>query len=54
MATKAAVVGITKTWAKEFGRKGINVNAVVFGFIMTDMVRSMRATSWIKVNVRFC
>ena len=27
-ATKAAVVGMTKTWAKEFGRKGINVNAV--------------------------
>jgi len=27
-ATKAAIVGMTKTWAKEFGRKGINVNAV--------------------------
>ena len=27
-ATKAAIVGMTKTWAKELGRKGINVNAV--------------------------
>lgn len=40
-ATKAAVVGMTKSWAKEFGRKGINVNAVAPGFIMTDMVKSM-------------
>lgn len=40
-ATKAAVVGMTKTWAKEFGRKGINVNAVAPGFIMTDMVKTM-------------
>jgi 3-oxoacyl-[acyl-carrier protein] reductase len=36
-ATKAAVVGMTKTWAKELGRKGINVNAVAPGFIETGM-----------------
>jgi 3-oxoacyl-[acyl-carrier protein] reductase len=36
-ATKAGVVGMTKSWAKELGRKGINVNAVVPGFIETDM-----------------
>lgn len=36
-ATKAGVVGMTKTWAKELGRKGINVNAVVPGFIATGM-----------------
>lgn len=40
-ATKAGVVGMTKTWAKEFGGKGINVNAVAPGFIITDMVKSM-------------
>ena len=34
-AAKAAVVGMTKTWAKEFGRKGINVNAVAPGFTAT-------------------
>lgn len=40
-ASKAAVVGMTKTWAKEFGRKGINVNAVAPGFTMTPMVEKM-------------
>jgi 3-oxoacyl-[acyl-carrier protein] reductase len=40
-ATKAAVVGMTKTWAKEFGRKGINVNAVAPGFTVTAMVEKM-------------
>ena len=40
-ATKAAVVGMTKTWAKELGRKGINVNAVAPGFTVTAMVEKM-------------
>ncbi len=37
-AAKAAIVGMTKTWAKELGRKGINVNAVAPGFTETGMV----------------
>lgn len=41
VATKAGVIGMTKTWAKEFGRKGITVNAVAPGFIATDMVKNM-------------
>lgn len=40
-ASKAAVVGMTKTWAKELGRKGINVNAVAPGFTHTKMVEKM-------------
>ena len=40
-ATKAAIVGMTKTWAKELGRKGINVNAVAPGFTATSMVEKM-------------
>ncbi len=43
-ATKAAIVGMTKTWAKELGRKGINVNAVAPGFTETDMVKKMPET----------
>jgi 3-oxoacyl-[acyl-carrier protein] reductase len=41
VATKAGIIGMTKTWAREFGRKGINVNAVAPGFTMTEMVAKM-------------
>ncbi|GIN84055.1 3-oxoacyl-[acyl-carrier-protein] reductase FabG [Heyndrickxia sporothermodurans] len=40
-AAKAAIVGMTKTWAKELGRKGINVNAVAPGFTETNMVATV-------------
>ncbi|KGR82265.1 3-oxoacyl-ACP reductase FabG [Lysinibacillus odysseyi] len=40
-ASKAALIGMTKTWAKEFGRKGIHVNAVAPGFTLTPMVQKM-------------
>lgn len=41
VATKAGVIGMTKSWAKELGRKGITVNAVAPGFIMTEMTGAM-------------
>lgn len=39
-ATKGAVISMTKTWAKEFSRKGANVrvNAIAPGYIMTRMM----------------
>ncbi len=40
-ASKAALIGMTKTWAKELGRKGIHVNAVAPGFTLTPMVQKM-------------
>jgi len=39
-AGKAAVVGITKTLAKEWGQFKINVNAVAFGFIDTRLTQA--------------
>ncbi|MCM2278182.1 MAG: SDR family oxidoreductase [Oligoflexia bacterium] len=41
VAAKAGVIGLTKTWARELGRKGFTVNAVAPGFTRTAMVAKM-------------
>jgi len=41
VATKAGVIGMTRVWARELGKRGITVNAVAPGFIATDMTKSM-------------
>ena len=41
VASKSGVIGMTKTWAREFGRKGVTVNAVAPGFVETTMVDSV-------------
>ena len=38
VASKSGVVGMTKVWARELGRKGIRVNAIAPGFINTRMM----------------
>lgn len=43
VAAKAGVIGLTKTWARELGRKGFTVNAIAPGFTKTAMVEAMPA-----------
>ncbi len=42
-ATKAGVVAMAKSWAKEFARKGeaVRVNAIAPGYIMTDILKTV-------------
>jgi 3-oxoacyl-[acyl-carrier protein] reductase len=41
VASKAGVIGMTRTWARELGKYNIRVNAVAPGFIATEMIKSM-------------
>jgi 3-oxoacyl-[acyl-carrier protein] reductase len=40
-ATKAGLIAMTRTWARELGKYKIRVNAVAPGFIGTEMVKAM-------------
>ena len=41
VATKAGVIGMTKTWARELAKFGIRVNAVAPGFVATEILSAM-------------
>jgi 3-oxoacyl-[acyl-carrier protein] reductase len=41
-AAKFGVIGFTKTWAKELGKRGIRSNAVCPGFVATPIIKDMQ------------
>jgi 3-oxoacyl-[acyl-carrier protein] reductase len=49
-AGKSAVVGMTKTVAKEWGQFKINVNAVAFGFIETRLTASKEESNTMEID----
>ena len=48
---KAALLGVTKSWAKEFAPWNINVNAIAPGMVLTEMTKQNRSAAEIK---EFC
>jgi len=47
---KAAVIGLTRTMAKEWGRYAVNVNAVGFGLIETRLIQPLTQDSKIELK----
>ncbi len=53
-AAKAGLIGLTKTIAKEYGAKGITSNAVVVGYVETDMTKDNMAEALHKFWLQHC
>src|SRR3989441_9427537 len=51
-ATKASMIGFTRSLAREVGRKGVNVNAVAPGFLDTDMTQRLNEEEREKIARR--
>ena len=53
-AAKAGIVALTQTLAREVGRFGIRVNAVVPGLVVTDMTRELPESGIAALRAREC
>ena len=53
-ASKAGLIGITKTVAKEYGAKGITANVVGVGLVETDMVRDNMSETIKNIWLQYC
>jgi 3-oxoacyl-[acyl-carrier protein] reductase len=51
-ATKAAMIGFTKSLARDVGRLNITVNAIAPGFMTTEMTASLKEEDHAKVMRR--
>lgn len=50
-ASKAGLIGLTKSMAKEIGPRGVRVNAIAPGFIITEMTAALSEeirNEWVK------
>ncbi len=48
-ATKASLLGFTRSLAREVGRMGVNVNSVAPGFLATDMTHGLTGAQQAKI-----
>jgi 3-oxoacyl-[acyl-carrier protein] reductase len=51
-ATKAALVGFTRSLAREVGRVGVTVNAIAPGFVDTELTRGLASESRARIAAR--
>jgi 3-oxoacyl-[acyl-carrier protein] reductase len=53
-ASKAGLIGLTKSIAREYGAKGITCNIVTVGLVQTDMVRDNLAEKLSEIWLQYC
>jgi 3-oxoacyl-[acyl-carrier protein] reductase len=51
-ASKAAIEGFTRSFARDIGSRGITVNAVAPGFLETDMTSSLQPSNLERIKNR--